>query len=95
MIATSKIVFPPPGAAGVKMDMASIHNAGPAKAIPCESFLTVVTDHPLAARPSATGPTNGVMNVIAMYGINVRRELFSTLSPRAISKYDGSHAKRV
>ena len=55
----------------------------------------MVTDHPLATRPSATGPTNGVIRVMAMYGMSVSRELFSTFSPSAISKYEGSQARSV
>ncbi len=52
----------------------------------CASFLTFVTLQPLDTRPSATGPTKGVMAVIARYGMRVSSEDDSTLRPSDSSK---------
>lgn len=55
---------PVPGVAGVSTASASMHSAGPAKLMPCDSLRTDVTSHPRLTRPSAMGPTNGVMSVM-------------------------------
>jgi len=39
--------------------------------------------------------TNGVIAVIAKYGMSVSRLLFWMSRPSASSKYDGSHAIKV
>ena len=44
-----------PGA-GSSMEQAIMHSRGPAKAMPWQSFRTLVSDQPLCTRPSATGP---------------------------------------
>lgn len=54
-----------------------------------------MTVQPFETRPSATGPTKGVMAVMARYGMSVSSEDDSTLSPSDSSKYEGSHASSV
>jgi hypothetical protein len=41
--------------------------AGPTKAMPWAAFLTRVRGQPLLTRPSAVGPTTGVITTIATY----------------------------
>lgn len=59
------------------------------------SLRTLVSFQPFWTRPSATGPTKGVITTMATYGMRVSRLLDCTLSPRASSKNDGSHARSV
>ena len=52
----------------------------------CASFLTFVTLQPFETRPSATGPTKGVIAVIARYGLSVNSEDDATFRPSDSSK---------
>lgn len=54
-----------------------------------------MTDQPFETRPSATGPTKGVMAVMARYGMRVSMDDDSTLRPSDSSKKEGNQARSV
>eukprot|EP00955_Chlamydomonas_euryale_P058088 356968-Chlamydomonas_euryale.AAC.32 len=71
---------------GVSIPHTIMHAAGPTNAMPCMILRTAVSFTPRSTMPSASGPTSGIIRVIAMYGIRVRKLLLSTSSPSASSK---------
>mmetsp|Transcript_17668 Transcript_17668/g.43687 ORF Transcript_17668/g.43687 Transcript_17668/m.43687 type:complete len:341 (-) Transcript_17668:869-1891(-) len=74
---------------------ATSDTAGPMNPTPCVSFRTVVTDHPLAIRESASVPAKMPLTAMVAHGSALIHDACARLTPTTCLKYSGIHASRM